>query len=133
MASAICQWKFIVLKNRMYFNIDKVPLVVRVCVVQYNFILYHEGVASDGVFTVDAPTRRARGSRSDVAAEAAVATVRDREAQYLADKYLVATWGEEGSAQDRARLAAEARYRAQPEDEGGGGEDDGEAVVLPSS
>lgn len=120
-----------VLKNRMYFNISKVPLVVQVCVVLYNFILYHEGVGSDEVFTDDAPTRRARGSRSDVAAEAAAATVRDREAKYLADKYLVATWGEEGSAQDRARLAAEARYRAQPEEEAGGSGDDGAAVILP--
>lgn len=124
-----------VLKNRMYFNIDKVPAVVEACVVLYNFILYHEGIGSDEVFVDDQPTRRARGPRSDVAAEEAAATVRDRESKYLADKYLLATWGEEGSALDRARADAEARYRSPPVVEGGeshdDGEEDGPAVVLP--
>lgn len=120
-----------ILKNRMYFRIEKVPAVIEACVVLYNFILYHEGVGSDEVFVDDQPTKRARGSRSDVVAENAAATVRDRESKYLADKYLLATWGEEGSALDTARVAAEARFRTQPTEEGGGGDDDGAAVIVP--
>lgn len=119
-----------VLKNRMYFHIDRVPAVVEACVVLYNFILFHEGVGRDEVFVDDQPTRRARGARSDVEAEAAAATIRDRESKYLADKYLLSTWGEEGSALDRARVAAEARWTA-PAEEGGGGEGEGAAVNLP--
>lgn len=121
-----------VLKNRMYFHIEKVPAVVQACVVLYNFILYHEGVGSDEVFVDDQPTRRARGARSDIEAEEAAATIRDRESKYLADKFLVATWGEEGSAQDRARVAAEARWATAAEQGGAGeGEGDGAAVNLP--
>ncbi|CBJ30932.1 expressed unknown protein [Ectocarpus siliculosus] len=50
---------------------------------------------------------------------------RNREAKYLADKYMEATWGAEGSALDQARLAAEASYPAQTaNDEGGGSEEE---------
>lgn len=119
-----------VLKNRMYFGIDKVPEAIRACVVLYNFILFHEGVGSDEVFVDNQPTRRARGARSNVAEEAVAAAARDREAQYLADKFLLATWGEEGSALDQARLAAEAAYRGQPEADVEGGPA-AEAAVLP--
>ena len=36
------RWKFICLKNRMYFKIEKVPGVVQACVALYNLILVHE-------------------------------------------------------------------------------------------
>ncbi|CAN0474987.1 unnamed protein product, partial [Ectocarpus sp. 12 AP-2014] len=68
-------------------------------------------------------------------AEQASAAARDREAKYLADNFLEATWGAEGSALDQARLAAEASYRAQPADEEGEGEEDAgldeDAAILP--
>ncbi|CAN0314302.1 unnamed protein product, partial [Ectocarpus sp. 4 AP-2014] len=35
------KWKFMVLKNRMYFKIDRVPQIVQACVLLYNFILFH--------------------------------------------------------------------------------------------
>lgn len=120
-----------VLKNRMYFHIDKVPSVILACVLLYNFILFHEGQGRDEVFVDDQPTKRRRGSRSNVATEQAASAARDREARYLADKYLLATWGEEGSALDQARQAAEASYRAhQPDEEGGDSDED--AAILPA-
>lgn len=123
-----------VLKNRMYYSIEKVPAVVRACVVLYNFILSEEGAGRDDVFVDDQPTKRRRGARSDVAAEQAATAARDREAQYLAEKFLLETWGEEGSALDQARLAAEARFRGESGDDGEGGESGGgSAAILPVS
>lgn len=111
-----------VLKNRMYFNIEKVPAVIQACVVLYNFILYHEGVGEEKVFIDDQPTRSGRGARLDSVAEAAATTARDRESVYLADNFILEEWGEEGSALDLARQAVESRYRGAPGVEDGADE-----------
>ena len=120
------KWKFMCLKNRMYFRIDKVTAVVETCVVLYNFILVHEGKGKYEAF-IDHKTRRSRGARStQLAAEAEGS--RARECAYLADKSLLATWGVEGSALDRARQAAERRHRRGPQEEC----TEGQPVILPS-
>lgn len=118
--------KFMCLKNRMYFKIEKVPGVVQTCVALYNFILVHEGVGKNEAFVDDHKTRRSRGSRSTQSAAEAGGS-RDRECAYLAGKFLLETWGAEGSALDRARLSAERRHRQCPNEECA----EGEPVVLP--
>ncbi|CAM9883110.1 unnamed protein product [Ectocarpus sp. 12 AP-2014] len=83
--------KFMVWKNRMYFKIDRVPQIIQACVLLYNFILFHEGMGRDEIFVDALRTKRARGARSNVAAEQASAAARDRKAKYLADNFLAAS------------------------------------------
>lgn len=145
------QWKFMCLKNRMYFKIAAVPEVIKACVLLYNFILTEDGVGKDEVFVDDMPTRRSRARRSNAGSAstdtgptaagggaaggsgggaagtgpgATGVEARQRETDYLAAKFMVEVWGEEGSALDRARKAAEARYRTVPRT-GEGDESDG--------
>ncbi|CAM9994047.1 unnamed protein product, partial [Ectocarpus sp. 13 AM-2016] len=80
--------KFMVWKNRMYFKIDRVSQIIQACVLLYDFILFHEGMGRDEIFVDALRTKRARGARSNVAAEQASAAARDREAKYLADNFL---------------------------------------------
>ena len=87
----------------------------------------HEGVGKYEALVDDQKTRRTRGSRSAQSAGQAGES-RDRECAYLAEKFLLATWGAEGSALDRARLSAESRHRQGPNKEC----TEGEPVVLPS-
>lgn len=132
------------LKNRMYFDIAAVPAVVQACVTLYNFILTEDGVAKDDIFHDDMPTRRARASRRCARATRAAdgsgpsgaggvadMSARQRETDYLATHFMVQTWGEEGSAADRARLRTEASYRTHG---AGDNETEGEgaAVMLPN-
>lgn len=127
------------LKNRMYFRIAAVPEVIQACVVLYNFHITEDGVGKNEVFMDDMPTRRARAALAPPGASAAgggsatvsgeASAARQRETDYLAENFLVNMWGEEGSALDRARTEAEARFRTAPLDVDGG--DDG-AAALPN-
>ncbi|CAN0403282.1 unnamed protein product [Ascophyllum nodosum] len=51
------KWKFMAMKNRMFFYLDSVPDVIVCCVALYNSILLHEGIGRGEVFTDDTPTR----------------------------------------------------------------------------
>ena len=115
------------MKNRMYFRIDKVPGVVETCAVLYNFILVHEGKGKYEASIGEHKTRRSRGARSSqLAAEAE--GFRIRECAHVADEFLLATWGVEGPALDRARQATERRHRRGPQEEC----TEGDPVILPS-
>lgn len=47
----------------MGFDVDRVPEVVKACVLLFDFMLAHESVGKDEVFTDNAPTRLGRGTR----------------------------------------------------------------------
>ena len=105
------KWKFMVMKNRMFFYLDSVPDVIVCCVALYNFILLHEGIGRGEVFTDDAPTRSGHDSSSVLHAGSgsSISTARARAEQQMADDLLLASWGAPGSRLDCARQRAESR------------------------
>ena len=105
------KWKFMVMKNRMFFDLDSVPDIIVCCVALYNFILLQEGIGRGEAFTDDVPTISGHDRSSVVHAGSgsSITTARARAEQQMADELFLVSWGAPGSRLDRARQRAESR------------------------